>query len=247
MKHKLTPAFVTRPPVPTKDRTIYWEGNFGLMVTAKGHKSFVVQYRAGKVSRRMSLKDGLSLQEARREAKAILGAVAKGGDPLGEKRKAAAASSNTLKAVAEEYFSRELAKLRTGAGRQRALEQLVYPKFGSRQIDSIKRSEINRLLDDIEKNNGPHRAQAVLAFLSKIFNWHAGRDDDFLSPIVRSMGRTKLKEYTRDRVLSDDELRAVWKAAEEFSGPYGYCAVPAADRYTARRGRRDDTQRAIER
>jgi hypothetical protein len=90
MKHKLTPAFVAKPPLlePGRDRITYWEGNFGLMVTAKGHKSFVVQYRVGKVSRRMSLKAGLSLQEARREAKAILGAVAKGGDPLGEKRKA---------------------------------------------------------------------------------------------------------------------------------------------------------------
>jgi hypothetical protein len=51
MKHKLTPAFVANPPVPSKDRVIYWEGNFGLMVTAKGHKSFVVQYRAGRLSR----------------------------------------------------------------------------------------------------------------------------------------------------------------------------------------------------
>jgi Arm DNA-binding domain len=58
------------------------------MVTAKGHKSFVVRYRVGRTSRRMSLKNGLSLQEARREAKAIIGAVAKGGDPLEEKRKA---------------------------------------------------------------------------------------------------------------------------------------------------------------
>jgi integrase len=36
------------------------------------------------------------------------------------------------------------------------------------------------------------------------------------------MGRTKVKEYARERTLSDDELRAVWKAAEEFPGPYGY-------------------------
>lgn len=80
----------------------------------------------------MSMKAGLSLREARREAKAILGAVAKGVDPLGEKRKAAAASGNTLKAVAEEYFGRELAKLRTGERRKSDLERLVFPVMGHR-------------------------------------------------------------------------------------------------------------------
>jgi Arm DNA-binding domain len=192
------------------------------MVTAKGHKSFVIQYRAGRRSRRMSLKAGSSLQEARREARAILGAVARGGDPLGEKRKAAASSGNTLRAVAEEYFDRELPKLRTGKERKDVFERLVFPSMGSRQIDTIKRSEIVRLLDGIEKENGPHQAQAVLAFLSKLFNWHGGRDDDFVSPIRRGMARTKPKESARDRILSDDELRSVWQATEAKEGAYGH-------------------------
>jgi hypothetical protein len=34
MKHKLTPAFVADLPVPSKDRTFYWEGSFGL----SGHR-----------------------------------------------------------------------------------------------------------------------------------------------------------------------------------------------------------------
>jgi integrase len=65
-------------------------------------------------------------------------------------------------------------------------------------------------------------AHSTLAFLSKLFNWHASRNDDFLTPIRRGMGRIKTKERARDRVLSDDELRVIWRAAEATEGPFGY-------------------------
>jgi integrase len=219
MKHRLTPAFVANPPVPSKGRMYYWEGNFGLMVTAKGHKSFVIQYRSGRQSRRMSLKAGLSLQEARREARKILGDVAWGGDPLGERRKA---DGNSLKVIAEDYMNREGVKLRSAGERTRIFHNLIYPRFGSMPIGSIKRSEIVRLLDDIEENNGVFRAQSVLTVLSKLFNWHADRDDDFLSPIRRGMARIKQQEHARDRILSDDEIMAVWNATGTFPGAYGH-------------------------
>jgi hypothetical protein len=111
----------------------------------------------------LSLKAGLTFSDARREAKAILDNAAKGGDPLGDKRKAA---PHTLKAVAEAYFRGEKAKLRTGDERERALRRLVFPVVGNRPIGQIKRSEIVRLLDDVEEENSPHQAQAVLAFMS---------------------------------------------------------------------------------
>jgi integrase len=110
--------------------------------------------------------------------------------------------------------------------RGRTFESLIYPRFGNRPIDSIKRSNIVRLLEHIER--GPHRALAVLAITSKLFDWPASRDNDFLSPIRRGMTRVKPQDYARDRVLSDDEIRAVWRAAEALSG-----ALPAANRYTA--------------
>jgi integrase len=218
MRTRLTPAFVANPPPPAEgDRVFYWDAGqagFGLMVTAGGHKAYVVQYRAGKLSRRMHLKSGLSLTEARKEAKAILGSVAKGGDPLGEKKKAAGASSNTLRAVAESFLQREGAKLRSANERRRDFERLVYPKLGSMQIDAIRRSDVVKLLDGIEDDNGPRMAHLILAYLSRLFTWHASRDDDFRTPIVRGMGRINAKERARKRILSDVELRAVWCAAE---------------------------------
>jgi hypothetical protein len=57
--------------------------------------------------------------------------------------------------------------------------------------------------------------------------WHASRDDDFLSPIVRGRARTKPKERARDRVLSDVELRAIWRSAahRRFSRSAADCAL----------------------
>jgi Arm DNA-binding domain len=82
MRTKLTPGFAAKAATAADaERTTYWDlglPGFGLMVTANGHRSYVVQYRAAGRSRRMHLKNSLTLTAARREAKAILGAVAKG-------------------------------------------------------------------------------------------------------------------------------------------------------------------------
>jgi integrase len=218
MRVNLTPAFVAKkaePPVT--DRTIYWDTGlpgFGLVVTQSGHRSYCVQYRNGRRSRRMALKNGLSLAAARREAKAIIGTVAKGGDPLGDKRKAAEAQGNSVRSIAEKYFQREGKQLRSMEQRRKVFERLIFPKLGSRDIADVRRSEIVSLLDKIEDERGARMAHVALAYLSKLFNWHAKRNDEFRSPIVRGMGRVNAKERARARFLSDDELRAVWAAAE---------------------------------
>lgn len=62
-------------------------------------------------------------------------------------------------------------------------------------------------------------ADYTLATLSRLFNWHAVRDDEFTSPIVRGMRRQNAKQHARTRVLSDDELRCVWAAAST-EGPF---------------------------
>ena len=144
MREKLTPAFVAKKEAAARQRVIYWDEampGFGLMVTPQGHKSFVVQYRTSGRSRRMHLKAGLTLRDARKEAKAILGAVAKGGDPLGKRREAEQAKSNTLKAIVEEYLAREGDRLRTIGERRAVLRRLVLPKLGARQIGDITRSD----------------------------------------------------------------------------------------------------------
>jgi Arm DNA-binding domain len=78
MRAKSTPAFVAKAATDL-ERLIFWDEampGFGFMVTRNGHKSYVVDYRAAGRKRRMHMKTGLTLTDARREAKAILGTVA---------------------------------------------------------------------------------------------------------------------------------------------------------------------------
>ena len=96
----------------------------------------------------------------------------------------------------------------------------MLPELGDRPISAIKRSEVTKVLDDIEIANGPVQADITLAIIRKIMGWHAARSDDFVVPIVKAMRRVRASEQARDRILADDELARVWKAAET-AGPFG--------------------------
>jgi integrase len=87
------------------------------------------------------------------------------------------------------------------------------------------RRDVTELLDTIQDTNGATQADAVLAQLSSMFNWHAARGDDFLSPIVRGMKRSKPSERKRKRILNDEEIRIFWQACGT-QGTFGaFCQV----------------------
>jgi integrase len=166
----------------------------------------------------------LTLAGARKAAAEALHELERGNDPTAARRaakdKAAAACADTVTAICEEYLRREGKKLRTIDQRVSILKRLVYPAIGDRQIDSIKRSEIIRLLDKIEDDNGPRMADVTLASLRRVFHWHALRSDEFRSPIVRGMARQNAREHARSRILADDELRAIWTATDADKEPF---------------------------
>jgi integrase len=225
---KLTAGFVKSANAePGAERTVFWDETlpgFGLAVMTSGHRSYVAQYRSRGTSRRYTIGSAatLDLDQARKRAKSILGQVAHGADPVVDKRKEGEADRSSLKAISERYLAREGTKLRTTEKRRATLERLVFPKLGARQIEEIRRSDVQHLLDEIEDERGSAMADQVLAILRRIMNWHASRSDDYRSPIVRGMARRDPQERERDRILSDAELVAVWKTAEGYAGPWGH-------------------------
>jgi integrase len=188
-----------------------------LAVFPSGKKSFIVRYRFGGVKRKLTL-GGVSLVAARKAAAAALYEVHEGRDPAEAKKatkaNAAGAAANTVQAICDRYLAAKDGggKLRTIADRKAAFERLVYPVIGAVPIGALKRSQIVTLLDKVQGRSGDRMADITLAYLRKALNWHAGRVDDFNSPIVKGMGRYNGKEQARLRTLSDDEIRKLWAA-----------------------------------
>jgi integrase len=231
---KLNEEIVKSLPIPEVGNRVHYfaeaviEGckvprGFGVRVTAAGVRSFVMNYSIARRERRYTIGrwPDWSVLRAVNEAGALRQRIDRGEDPLDDRRKREGATNTTLKAVCEEYIKGDGKSLRTVEWRQQVLKRLVYPELGAKQIGDIKRRDIGRLLDKIEDENGPTMADRTLAVVRKVMNWHALRSDDFRSPIVRGMGRVNPKKRARVRVLVDDELRAVWRAAEASTGPFG--------------------------
>ena len=173
-------------------------------VQPSGHRSFTFRYPYGGKRHKITLKAGISLAAAMREAADMNYQLERGINPAIAKReqrqREQRAAADTLRAVCEEYFRREGGKLRSSKDRRRLLDRLVLPALGDMPIGQIRRSDLIRLFDKIEEQNGLAASQNALAVLRRIFGWHAVRDDNFRSPIVHGMTRRQAQEHARTRI-----------------------------------------------
>jgi integrase len=211
-------------PIKGKPYTYAYDAlvpGLAVRVTANGAKTFVLLGRfpgfANPTARALGKVGTITLGDVREKAREWHKLVAAGTDPA----TAVKGGDGTFKAICEDYLQRDAVKLKSVDEVRAILTRLVYPSLGPMAITSIRRSDIVRLLDQIEDRNGPVMANRTLAAIGRVCNWYAARSDDFRSPIVRGMAKA---EVARDRILTDPELRAVWHSAATASAEPVYSA-----------------------
>jgi integrase len=201
-----------------------------LVIQSTGAKSWCLRYRrkADRKARKLTLNGGsLPLAEARAKAAEAMLKVKAGGDPAAEKSGAKAAEKQAAadravdtveKIVAD--FIRLHAKPKTRSWRttERVFEKNVLPKWKGRNIHDIKKRDALALLDAIIAAKKPIQANRIFAGLRKFFNWCIQRGVLEVSPCAGI--EQPAPERQRDRVLSDAEVVALWRATDgDPAGP----------------------------
>jgi integrase len=195
---------------------------FGLRLREGGKRTWIVQYRVGTKQRRVTLGtvETLNAEEARTRAKSALSKVHLGHDPQLEKAEARAQSASSLKAIAERYLEERAGrrlKPKTLAEVTRSLREHWKPLHAI-PLTKIMRVDVAAQLGKIAKERGPIAANRSRAYLATLYSWSIAEGLAGANPVV---GTNKAaEEISRDRVLSDEELRLVWSCVGE-SDDYG--------------------------
>ena len=221
-KRALSDLTVKRAKPPTNGQVDIFDAGypgFALRVSYGGGKSWVYFYRIGGRLRRRSLGayPAVTLAEARQLWRDAKHQVSLGRDPGWQR-----ASDLNFESVAREWLKRDQADKRSLKEVTRIVEKELIPEWGQRSIRDIRRHDILVLSDRIADRGATTMARRVMAYVHRLFRWAKSRD------LIESNPATDLpkpgREVARDRVLTDAELAAVWKAAVEIGWPYGPAA-----------------------
>jgi integrase len=231
----LTDLSIKKQPLPEKRRELPDGKITGLYLVLQpsGAKSWALRYRFDGQPRKLTIGPypAVDLSAARKRAQEAVGAIASGNDPARAKkaereaRRVEQSTADRVEVVANSFVERYVRR-NVGASWARETERLlrveVIPKIGGRRIGEVSRADIHKLLDEMVDRGSPINANRLLAVLRRMFNWCIERG------LVERSPCDKLKapspEQTRDRVLSEDEIRAAWQAFERVGWPFGRIA-----------------------
>lgn len=213
-RKNLTARFVDSVSVET--RTDFWdEAMRGLVlrVGPSGAKSWTFIYTAegDGEKRRVTLgrHPALTLEKARRKALDLAAAVSDGQDPASDKR--ASREAMTFADLAGLYVDR-YAKRQKKSWEQddRLLRVEVLPVIGKKKMAAVTKRDILDIIEAKAEAGFLVQSNRLLALLRKLGNWAVA--EDYLSASPAAGVKPRSKPVSRDRVLSEDEVKALWNA-----------------------------------
>ncbi len=215
---KITKRLVEAAEVRDKDYIIFDSEipGFGARILPSGRRSYLVQYRADRKFRRMSLglHGILTTEKARAQAIKVLGRVKEGEDPASDRQQARSdLTVDDLGHRVIEEHALQHCKPRTVAGYRYYLKSYIHDRIGHLRVSEISRADIAKLHHDLRF--APIQANRCLQFLSKAFNlaevW--GLRPDGSNPCRHV---AKYLEKKRERFLDAAELRRVGEVLREL-------------------------------
>jgi integrase len=220
-------------PAAAGKRYWVWDAttpHLGVRVTDKGHRSFVVvRRRPGDeqpYNHLLGSYPAVSLADARRRSTEALASIVKGVTPAEVERDRLRAVArdrrDTFEGVADEFIKRHVSKLRTAREVENLIRRELIARWGALPAKKIGRRDVIELLDEIVDRGTPYAAHHTLAAARKLFNWALQRDAYGLehNPCSHINARDQIgKPEDRERVLTDDELRILWKATGDLRDP----------------------------
>ena len=187
---------------------------FGLRLRAGGSRTWVYQYRIGSKQRRMVLGSAKSvpLSLARENASKLEARVKLGGDPAMDKDAARRDADNTVGTLVEQYLEARKSEWRARSETEvrRHLTKNARPLHRF-PITAVTQRNIASLLSDIARESGNVSSNRVRASLYAFFGWVIREGIRLPEGNVVAYTNTR-EEKSRDRVLSDAELKAIWTA-----------------------------------
>lgn len=206
---------------PASGRVDVWDltlPGFGVRISARGVRTWVVRYRHGRKQRRLRLGNfpPMSLAAARKQATRRLNAVDEGKDPAAEKAEAREAS--TFGELAQLYLEKHAPKKRSADEDRRIMERELLPRLRAFHARDVKRADVIALLDEIATRPAPIMSNRVLALLRKLYNF--GIERGLLEANPCALVKPAGVEKRRERVLSEEEIRGLWRglAGEYIAG-----------------------------
>jgi integrase len=224
MKLTLTRIADLKCPPGKRDMLVFddEQRGLGVRVTASGGKTFIAQFsRRGQKSRiALGSCAAVSLASARAAARVIMGDLARGIDPTAERRKAAHEArkrSYSFSDLIEDWRALHL------AGRSQAyvttsllaLHRIFGPYLDLPAAD-LDRQTVVKTIDAISRRGRTAMARQVAAYGRAAFSWALKRGTLTVNPF-RDLPVPPPSR--RERVLSDSELAAIWRTADNV-GPF---------------------------